>query len=157
MPDIGAFLRIVCASLCTFVVARSSSAEPLPRKGVFIYSNLWWEQGGGDPAGYRVTIDRSSGIDGLYFEWSEGGLMGSHATMLTIQPNTGALDFTILPDGWPSDRQPAYRYTGRITKESVFLTRVDLGDGSGFRAVGDKMRALPLVLPSRSKDLPTCR
>lgn len=69
-----------------------SMAAPLPREGVFVYSNLCWEAGSGDPAGYRLKIERAPGGDSLYFEWSEGGLMGAQAAKLTIEPQTGALD-----------------------------------------------------------------
>ncbi len=133
-----------------------ASAAPLPIEGVFVFSNLGRERESGDPAGFRIKIDRSFGVDSLYFEWSEGGLMGANATKLSIEPQTGVLDFTILPGGWPLDQQPAYRYTGKVSKERIVLDKVDFGAGRGFEELETGIRQLP-AKPPLSKKLPACK
>ena len=79
--------------------------EPVPRFGVFIYSDLCLERESGDHSGYRITLIREGGGDRLEFEWSEGPLYGGLGYGVKLGPETSRMTFSVNmnPDGGPEN------------------------------------------------------
>jgi hypothetical protein len=76
--------------------SQSAEAKPLPRYGMFVYSNLCWEKESGDAAGNRIMLIRDGDGDRLFFEWSDGPLEGPvQATRLTISAKADQIAFSV--------------------------------------------------------------
>lgn len=61
------------------LLAVPAGAKPLPRHGVFVYSDLCIEPESDDWAGHRLVVVLLEGDTLVNYEWSEGGLEGAAA------------------------------------------------------------------------------
>jgi hypothetical protein len=109
-------------------------ATPLPRYGEFVFSSLCWEKQSGDASGFRIRLQRATGGDSLYLEWSEGGLYGPMlASKVTIDSKTSMISFTIPACTSPSDIPESETYRGRITNEEIILEESGSGDAATLK------------------------
>jgi hypothetical protein len=77
-------------------IFQPAQAKPLPRYGVFVYSNLCWEKESGDAAGNRIMLIRDGDGDRLFFEWSDGPLESPvQAIKLSLDGNAGQIAFSV--------------------------------------------------------------
>ncbi|HKU65056.1 MAG TPA: hypothetical protein VJQ06_08355 [Rhizomicrobium sp.] len=89
-------LRRLVLSTLAVAFALPGWATPLPRYGVFVYSNLCWGKESGDAAGNRLMLIRDGDGDRLFWEWSDGPLEGPVAvTSLHLDGGHIAFDVDI--------------------------------------------------------------
>ena len=104
-----------------------TSAAPLPRYGLFVFSSLCWEAESGDAAGNRLMLVRDGDGDRASWEWSEGPLEAPvSVTKLRIKGGTIAFDVDIgSQEGVTSDGKfqkeapDIEHYQGTITASAV--------------------------------------
>lgn len=76
-------------------ISASVQARPLPRYGVFTYSNLCREKESGDAAGNRIMLIRDGDGDRLFFEWSDGPLESPVPATKLIIDRSGQIVFSV--------------------------------------------------------------
>ena len=109
------------------VLAVPTSAAPLPRHGIFVYSSLCTSAQSGDAEGHRLMLVRDGDGDRAFWEWSDGPLEGPVAvTRLRIWRGTIAFDADIgsqdavTSDGKFVKEAPSIEhYQGTITADAV--------------------------------------
>jgi hypothetical protein len=121
------------------VLAVSATASPLPRYGVFAFSDACWEEESGDAAGNRALLVRNGDGDRLTWEWSDGPMEGPvPATALSIDGKTGHISFDVdlgsafgkASDGTLSQDAPyVLHFTGRVSGNGLAIATTDAPAG----------------------------
>lgn len=121
------------------VLAVPAAAAPLPRYGIFAFSNACWEEESGDAAGNRALLIRNGDGDRLTWEWSDGPMEGPvPATALSIDGKTGRISFDVdmgstfakARDGTLSQDAPyVLHLTGRVSDDALTIRSTDAPAG----------------------------
>ena len=118
-------MKFVFAVAATAIWAASNAAaapaKPLPRYGVFVYSNLCTEKESGDAAGSRLTLLRYGDGDHVLFEWSEGPRVEAAGYKVKFDASTGELTFEVDIPGAPPEPQYSQSYTGKVSQDAIAL------------------------------------
>jgi hypothetical protein len=110
--------------------ALPAQATPLPRYGIFVYSDVCWEKESGDAAGNRLMIIRDGDGDRLFWEWSEGPLEGPvPATAVRLKSgriafdvDIGSQDFFKSGGEWAGRGKPDIRhFSGTISSAAIVI------------------------------------
>ena len=116
-----------------------AAAAPLPRFGVFVFSNTCWEEESGDAAGNRALLVRDGDGDRLSGEWSDGPMEGPvPATALSIDTRTGRIAFDVdlgssfskARDGTLSQDAPyVLHFAGTVSGDALTIAGSDAPAG----------------------------
>ena len=77
--DLNRKAALLCLSLLGAGLAAEAKAQPLPRYGVMVFSNLCVDRRGGDYGGERLTLIRRPEGDALLYEYGNGPLSAAVA------------------------------------------------------------------------------
>jgi hypothetical protein len=126
------------------VLIAPANAAPLPRYGIFAFSNACWEEESGDAAGNRALLIRNGDGDRLTWEWSGGPMEGPvPATALSIDAKSGRISFDVdigsgfgkTSDGTLSQEPPyIVHFIGRIS-DNVLAVRNTSAPASSAEAI----------------------
>ena len=128
--DIVGFAASVIAS-CLLYSDLTAAEEPLPRYGIFVYSNLCWSKQSGDAQGFRLTLMRYGDGDHVLFDWSTGPLIQAAGKDVVFDAKTSKLSFTVYVSGAKPDSVDAEAYAGNVSSDA--FTFIPYKDGRSYR------------------------
>jgi|SRR6185437_14139157 len=100
------------------LVPLTVQAAPLPRYGIFYYSNLCYSEQSGDAEQNRVLLIRDGDGDRLFWEYSDGPLEGPIQAKSVVIDRAGHIRFTV---DIGSEYETANDLKGTITRAAPEL------------------------------------
>ena len=132
-------MKLVAAAGAALLMSATAQATPLPRHGVFMFSNLCVSERSGDLHGLRLTLRRLGDTDDVLFEQETEPLQ--RIWPVVVDTSAGTLRFT-MPKPY-SGAEVTARLTpqGRLLLEGPVLN-ADARDRIELQRVTDFRRGL---------------
>jgi len=127
-------------------VSLSAQATPLPRYGLFVYSNLCWEKESGDADGERLILVRVPGSASARISYTGEGPLDE----------ASAEDVRIAKDGRISLRY-LRQYDPVTDRSNVYVTMTGRVSAEAFERIGRDGNTVRMPRVRADEEIPVCR